>query len=67
MLVSQHLFCLFIGADVLNQLAAMKQQLQNERQRVESMLNTDRVCIIIISCFVCFSSFLCEGRISFFI
>ncbi|XP_025109540.1 centrosome and spindle pole associated protein 1-like [Pomacea canaliculata] len=30
------------SADVLNQLAAMKQQLQNERQRVESMLNTDR-------------------------
>ena len=43
--VGQWLHCcgLCSGADVLNQLAAMRKQLQNERKRVEDMLETDKV------------------------
>ena len=35
----------YLGADVLSQLARMRQQLQSERQRVESDLNREQVQI----------------------
>jgi len=40
-----HLYWLCVtGAEVLNQLASMRQQLQQERQRVENALSQQKVC-----------------------